>query len=311
VLQGSRWSFPAITLLVGSPGRPPWPGLLFAYPSSNPLASSKLRPIECVLAHWIMSDEPENLVGGEAERHGPWAMVAALLDEKRAHARPGPKSCWFAPDVVERSSPPRRATRSAPIADGTSISTGSARRRRKAISALRGPSTGRMVSPSPRCEVGHLKQLAGVGLRTFRAPDAGPATAIRRVSEPLGQAANLAGKALPLPPPVVAAKRSGGMIDVPGSMLLMARNGVRRFVLPSVTRAKLKSGLERARRSGGIFHLWLHPSNFYHRREEQLATLDWFLGHAANEGGQERIEICTMGSYADRKASDQGVDAKP
>ena len=117
----------------------------------------------------------------------------------------------------------------------------------------------------PRNEVGHLKQLAGVGLRTFRGPDAGPATAIRRVSEPLGQAANLAGKALPLPPPVVAAKRSGGMIDVPGSMLLMARNGVRRFVLPSVTRAKLKSGLERARRSGGIFHLWLHPSNFYHR----------------------------------------------
>ena len=37
-----------------------------------------------------------------------------------------------------------------------------------------------------------------------------------------------------------------GMIDVPGSMLLMARNGVRRFVLPSVTRAKLKSGLARA-----------------------------------------------------------------
>ena len=98
------------------------------------------------------------------------------------------------------------------------------------------------------------------------------------------------------------------MIDVPGSMLLMARNGVRRFVLPSFTRAKLKSGLERARASG-IFHLWFHPSNFYYRREEQLATLDWFLGHAANEAGQGRIEISTMSAYADRKACDQGVDA--
>jgi hypothetical protein len=126
----------------------------------------------------------------------------------------------------------------------------------------------------PRNTVGHLKQLGSVGLRTFRGPNAGPATAIRRASEPLGQAANLAGKALPLRPPAVAAKRSGGMIDVPGSMLLMARNGVRRFVLPSVTRAKQKSGLERARASG-IFHLWFHPSNFYYRREEQLATLDW------------------------------------
>jgi hypothetical protein len=81
--------------------------------------------------------------------------------------------------------------------------------------------------------------------------------------------------------------------------------------LASVTRAKLKSGLERARASGGIFHLWFHPSNFYFRREEQLATLDWFLGHAANEAGQGRIEISTMSSYADRKASDQGADAKP
>jgi peptidoglycan/xylan/chitin deacetylase (PgdA/CDA1 family) len=244
-----------------------------------------------------------------------WAMVAALLDETSAHARPGAKSCWFAPDVVERL-----------VAAKTRHEIGTHSGRHiyfdrigaaeaeddlgfaRTIHRENGLSFTSMVFP--RNEVGHLKQLAGVGLRTFRGPDAGPATAIRRVSEPLGQAANLAGKALPLPPPVVAAKRSGGMIDVPGSMLLMARNGVRRLVLPFVTRAKLKSGLERARRSGGIFHFWFHPSNFYYRPEEQLATLDWFLGHAANEAGQGRIEISTMGSYADRKASDQGMDAK-
>jgi peptidoglycan/xylan/chitin deacetylase (PgdA/CDA1 family) len=244
-----------------------------------------------------------------------WAIVAALLDETSAHARPGAKSCWFAPDVVERL-----------VAAKTRHEIGTHSGRHiyfdrigaaeaeddlgfaRTIHRENGLSFSSMVFP--RNAVGHLKQLAGVGLRTFRGPDAGPATAIRRVSEPLGQAANLAGKALPLPPPVVVSKRSGGMIDVPGSMLLMARNGVRRFVLPFVTRAKLKSGLERARRSGGIFHLWFHPSNFYYRREEQLATLDWFLGHAANEAGQGRIEISTMGSYADRKVSDQGVDAK-
>jgi hypothetical protein len=98
---------------------------------------------------------------------------------------------------------------------------------------------------------------------------------------------------------VVEAKRRDGLIDVPGSMLLMGRNGVRRFVLPAVTRAKLKLGLDHARQSGGIFHLWFHPSNFYYRREEQLDTLDWFLGHAANEAGKGRIEIRTMGSYAE------------
>jgi peptidoglycan/xylan/chitin deacetylase (PgdA/CDA1 family) len=244
-----------------------------------------------------------------------WAMVAALLDEKSARARPGPKSCWFAPDVVEQlvAAETRHeiGTHSGRHIYFDRIGTSEAEDDlafARTIHRENGLSFTSLVFP--RNEVGHLKQLAGVGLRTFRGPDAGPATAIRRVSAPLGQVANLAEKALPLPPPVVQAKRSGGMIDVPGSMLLMARNGVRRFVLPSVTRAKLKTGLERARASGGIFHLWFHPSNFYYRREEQLATLDWFLGHAANEAGQGRVEISTMGSYVDRKASDPNVEAK-
>jgi hypothetical protein len=81
-------------------------------------------------------------------------------------------------------------------------------------------------------------------------------------------------------------------------MLLMGRNGPRRFALPAVTRAKLRAGLRRAQRTGGIFHLWFHPSNFYFRREEQFATLDWFLAHAADEAAHGRIEIRTMGSYA-------------
>jgi hypothetical protein len=73
---------------------------------------------------------------------------------------------------------------------------------------------------------------------------------------------------------------------------------LRRFVLPPVTRAKMLIGLERARRTGGTFHLWFHPSNFYYRRDEQLATLAWFLERVAEEAGRGRIEFRTMGSYA-------------
>ena len=81
-------------------------------------------------------------------------------------------------------------------------------------------------------------------------------------------------------------------------MQVLGRNGLRRFVLPQVTRAKLWLGLERAKRTGGTFHLWFHPSNFYHRGDEQLATLGWFLARAADEAGRGRIEFRTMGSYA-------------
>jgi peptidoglycan/xylan/chitin deacetylase (PgdA/CDA1 family) len=31
-----------------------------------------------------------------------WLVVAALLDERSAISRPGPKSCWYAPELVER-----------------------------------------------------------------------------------------------------------------------------------------------------------------------------------------------------------------
>jgi hypothetical protein len=87
-------------------------------------------------------------------------------------------------------------------------------------------------------------------------------------------------------------------------MLLMGRNGPRRFVLPSVTRAKLEAGLSLAEQSGETFHLWFHPSNFYYRCDEQLATLDWFLGHAAKARREGRIEIRTMGSYAEDEATE-------
>jgi len=68
-------------------------------------------------------------------------------------------------------------------------------------------------------------------------------------------------------------------------------------LLPTVTRAKLRAGLRRAQETGGIFKLWFHPSNFYFRRDEQFATLDWFLEYAANGSSDGRITICTMGSY--------------
>jgi len=59
-------------------------------------------------------------------------------------------------------------------------------------------------------------------------------------------------------------------------------------------------GLERARRAGGTFHLWFHPSNFYYRRDEQLATLAWFLERAADEASRGHIEFRTMSSYVAR-----------
>jgi hypothetical protein len=240
------------------------------------------------------------------ERHrvpATWAVVAGLLDEASAAGRPGPKSCWFAPDIVERLVKSKVAHEIG-THSGRHIyfDTASAAEARADLEFARDIHRAHGLAFDsfvfPRACFGHLDVVAGVGLKTFNYLDVGWVEDTRRLGRHAGRIANLADKLLPIPPRPGRVERRGALIHVPKSMLLIGRNGLRRFVLPAVTRAKLRLGLARAQATGDIFHLWFHPSNFYFRREEQLATLDWFLALSAEEAGRGRIEIRTMGSYA-------------
>ncbi|MGE4167682.1 MAG: polysaccharide deacetylase family protein [Xanthobacteraceae bacterium] len=240
------------------------------------------------------------------DRHGvpaTWAMVASLLDESCAKERPGPVGCWYAPDVVEHIA---RAKVAHEIGShgGRHIYLGVANASEAEDDLLFAAQLHRSYGLPfrsfvfPRNQVGNLEVLARSGLRVFRGRDASWTNVADHAGRWAAKAANLADKALPIPPRSVKPQAQAGLIDIPGSMLLMGRNGARRFVLPAITRAKLQMGLTEAKRTGGVFHLWFHPSNFYHRRHEQLETLAWFLELAADEAGRGLIDIATMGSYA-------------
>jgi len=232
-----------------------------------------------------------------------WAVVAALLDEKSASTRQGPSACWFAPDIIERLRK-NRAGHEIGSHSGRHIyfDTASADDARtdlefaRSVHATHGLGFRSFVFL--RGAPGHLDVVASVGLKVFNAADVGWVESARRLGPRAGRIANLVDKLLPIAPRSARAEGCGELIHIPKSMLLMGRNGPRRLISPAVTRAKLRAGLRRAGETGGIFHLWFHPSNFYFRRDEQLATLDWFLGHAAEEAARGRIEIRTMGSYA-------------
>ena len=105
----------------------------------------------------------------------------------------------------------------------------------------------------PRNAVGHLDALSRAGMRTFRGPDVGWASRVHALGSTIGRAANLADKFLPLAPQPVRAGPRDGLVNIPGSMLLIGRNGLRRFVLPVLTRTKLAAGLRCAQRAGGVF----------------------------------------------------------
>ena len=240
------------------------------------------------------------------DRHGvpvTWAMVAALLDEPSARSRPGSPRCWYAPDIIERIVGAKVAHEigshggrhiyfdripEPEARDDLAFAADVHRRNGLAFNSF----------VYPRNAVGHMGVLEEAGLLTVRGRDVGWTRVARGAHPAIRRALNLADKMLPIPPPMVTPRRCGALIDVPGSLLLLGRNGVRRFVLPAVTRAKLRMGLERAQRTAGTFHLWFHPSNFYHRRDEQLGILGWFLAHAAEAARHGRIEIRTMGEHA-------------
>jgi peptidoglycan/xylan/chitin deacetylase (PgdA/CDA1 family) len=232
-----------------------------------------------------------------------WAIVAGLLDASCSTARPGNKACWYAPDIIERVTQAKvgheigshsgqhiyfdRATASQAQEDLEFA---------QHLHQVNGLSFKSFIFP--RNSVDHLNILAKVGLQTFRGPGVDWIETARRAGKTAGQVANLVDKLLPIAPAAVVARECGELTDVPPSMLLIGRNGLRRFAWPQVTRLKLRKGLERAKQAGRIFHLWFHPSNFYYRREEQLATLKWFLELISEEAGRGAIEILTMGSIA-------------
>ncbi|HML12116.1 MAG TPA: polysaccharide deacetylase family protein [Xanthobacteraceae bacterium] len=236
-----------------------------------------------------------------------WAVVAAVLDRASAQGRAGNAASWYAPEIIDRI----RAAKTAHEIG----SHGGRHVYYDRMSAAEAEADLAFVNQVhrdnglaldsfvfPRNAVGHLDLLARAGLRTFRGPDAGWVRIAPKLGSRAGKIVTFADKILPLPPtPAPArAQKNGSLVDIPGSMALPGRNGVRRFILPQVSRAKLAMGLAWARRSGQTFHFWFHPSNFYYRQDEQFATLDWFLARAANEASRGCIEICTMGSYASR-----------
>jgi hypothetical protein len=156
----------------------------------------------------------------------------------------------------------------------------------------------------PRNQVGHLDLLCEAGVKVFRSVDRGWHIGVReRLGRAAGRLANLADKLLPVPPAVVAPiahvdQGGRGVVELPSSMLLMARNGLRRAVRPSAVVAKARLGLAAARRTGRIFHLWFHPSNFYYEPDRQLETLADILRVAVKMRDRGEIEIRPMSSFA-------------
>ncbi len=232
-----------------------------------------------------------------------WAFVAALLDPDAAAGRQGSEHLWYAPDVIEAIT--SAATKHDLGSHGghhhyfDEMSEAEAEDElgyARSIHDRAGLSFTSFVFP--RNKVARTAMLERHGLRVYRGTDRSWHQRIRNRQPMLGRAANLVDKLLPLAPETVRPVTDGEMINLPGSMLLIGRNGVRRFASPAVVAHKLRAGLDAAQRDAGCFHLWFHPSNFWHDTDRQFALLDGFVADAARRVQGRRLEIKTMAAFA-------------
>lgn len=151
----------------------------------------------------------------------------------------------------------------------------------------------------PRNHIAHVGLLAALGPRVFRGEDQGWATeARRRLGTRAGRVANLLDKALPLPPVAVRTRRHGALVELPGSMQLLGRQGPRRLISSFSTLAKIEQGLSAARARCATFHLWFHPSNFYYAMEPQLELLTRVLAKVSELRARGALEVAPMRAYA-------------
>jgi hypothetical protein len=100
-----------------------------------------------------------------------------------------------------------------------------------------------------------------------------------------------------------------GLCDVPASAFLRPYN-VRRRQLEPLRRARLRSGLAHAARTGRIFHLWWHPYNFAHNRNENLSLLEHVLDDFVELSRTDGIESLTMSDVSDRVTQGQAAGAR-
>ena len=231
-----------------------------------------------------------------------WAITGHLLQKRQSDSLPS-QTAWYAPDIIDQicktSTPQEIGSHSfAHIcyqdADAKSVYAD--------IQAAKNIHNKHDLQFSsfvyPRDLVGHTDLLNQFGIIVYRSMDVSWYVGARRIGSSIYRILSLIDKLLPIPPTVVLPiVHQNGIIELPCSMLLIGRNGLRRFIHPKVLTMKVKFGLNSAISKNALFHLRFHPSNFHYQTESQFEVLENILIYANQLRDKNAINICTMGAF--------------
>src|ERR1700730_3528840 len=157
----------------------------------------------------------------------------------------------------------------------------------------------------PRNSVAYLPELRDAGFTTFRDADE---LSVRFASNKLTSLAMVWADFVGLSPCMVEPSLKEGLVSIPGSLLIRYAAGWRKYIPDSSRLRRLRKGLERVRRNGGVFHVWFHPENLYAewpRLENVVARFLEELGALVRNGD---LRCLTMGQLASKFLKKMNVE---
>lgn len=156
----------------------------------------------------------------------------------------------------------------------------------------------------PRNQMNHIPLLRESGVRVFRSRDAGFVQLVGAIAPKLRSAANLIDKMVPFQAVAVTPISHAGLVELPSSLLLLGRGGIRRLIGPGALARKSRLTMRSAAKRKGIFHLWFHPSNFYDQTDVQFGVIENILIAACKLRDEGVLDVRPMSEFSGAELSD-------
>ncbi len=165
----------------------------------------------------------------------------------------------------------------------------------------------RMVGVTPRAyvfpqnRVNHLDVLREHGFTVYRGVDENWYRTFPRL---LKKFAHMIDDYFIPTAPVVFPRREQALINLPGSWFYGHARGWAKYVPRWMRVRKAKSGIRRAIKQSGVFHLWFHPFNLASDPEGLLGGLEEILSFVQSLREAGKLEVLSMGELAVRVSSE-------
>ncbi len=144
----------------------------------------------------------------------------------------------------------------------------------------------------PRNSIGHRDVLAEYGITAYRGSSP-TRDGVRGVFD-----STIRDRSMLVTPTV----DEYGLVDVPASMFLFGFEGPARTVAESIWEDPMvvlaRRGIDEAARTDGLFHMWLHPNNLTHQRDDRRMRA--ILSHLERKRSETDLTVETMTEIAGR-----------